>query len=194
MATMAAATRTDQPFTTGDLDAMPEDGRRYELIDGSLLVSPAPIWQHQEVLIALAIRLREACSRDLRVVVAPFDVRPDEHNDVQPDVLVARYRDLAPDQRPAKNLPVAPLLAVEVLSRSSQLADRTLKQAFYARLGVASYWLVDPNPELPTLTALVLDGDDYHQLATATGDEPFEATEPFAVRIVPSELVRGLRP
>ena len=182
------------PFTTDYIDALPEDGNRYELIDGQLLVGPSPIWGHQEVAGALFVLLRASCPRDLRVVVAPFDVRPDAHNDVRPDVLVARYDALAPGGRPGKRLTDAPLLAVEVFSPSSRMTDRTLKRAFYARLGVPSYWLVDPDPERPSLTANVLDGDDYQEIVTVTGDEPFHATEPFDVTIVPSELVRGLRP
>lgn len=192
MSVMASAATT--PFTTSDLDAIPEDGRRYELIDGTLHVTPAPIWTHQEVVGKLYRILCAACPDDLRVVIAPFDVRPDDHNDVQPDVLVARYSDLAPQQRPMKNLQTAPLLAAEVLSPSTQLSDRTLKRGFYARLGVRSYWLVDPDPELPALTAFVLERDDYREVRTVVGDEAFEAAEPFPVTVIPSDLVRGLRP
>ena len=83
------------PFTVSDLEEMPDDGRRYELIDGELLVSPAPGWAHQEATIALCacccVRpARPACG----CLCAPFAVRPDKYNEVQPDVLVARYEDL----------------------------------------------------------------------------------------------------
>lgn len=194
MSTMAAPTIASRPFTTDDLDAMPEDGRRYELIDGQLLVSPSPAWQHQEVGLALAVLLRAACPRQLRVVAAPFDVRPDRRNTVQPDVLVASYEGLTFGGQPVKNLPTAPLLAVEVLSPSSGLTDPTLKRAFYARLGVRSFWIVDPDPHQPALTAFDLADGQYRELATVVGDETFEATEPFAVTIVAAELVRGLFP
>lgn len=75
-----------RPFSVADLEAMPDDGRRYEL-----LVTPAPSWAHQEAAITLSELLRAACSRDLRVLIAPFAVRPDMHNELQPDVLVARF-------------------------------------------------------------------------------------------------------
>ena len=83
-----------RPFSVADPEAMPDDGRRYELIDGELLVTPAPGWAHQEAAITLTVLLREACPRDMRVLIAPFAVRPDMYNELQPDVLVARFADL----------------------------------------------------------------------------------------------------
>ena len=98
------------PFTVADLEGMPDDGRRYELIDGELLVSPAPGWAHQEAAYTLYTLLRRHCPPDLRVIGAPFAVRPDKFNEVQPDVLVARYTDLGRN-RPhpgRRHPPVAP--------------------------------------------------------------------------------------
>ena len=177
------------PFSVADLESMPDDGRRYELIDGELLVTPAPSWAHQEVGLALAIMLRSACPRDLRVLVAPFAVRPDIHNELQPDVLVARYSDLT-----LKDLPVAPVLAVEVISPSSRLTDASLKKAAYARLGAQSFWLVDPDPDQPSLMVFELDGAEYREVAHVEGGEAFDGERPFPVRVVPAELVAGLQP
>src|SRR3954452_25568565 len=97
-----------RPFTVDDLVDLPDDGRRYELIDGVLLVSPAPTWAHQEMVAALYRLLHAHCPPDLRVVIAPFGVRTSDSNEVQPDVVVARYVELT-----NATLPVAPLLAVE---------------------------------------------------------------------------------
>lgn len=83
--------------------------------------------------------LHAACPSALRVLLASFAVRTATTNEVQPDVLVARYVDLT-----EASLPVAPVLAVETLSRSTQLNDRNTKKAHYERLGVPSYWLLDP--------------------------------------------------
>jgi len=177
------------PFTVSDLEEMPDDGRRYELIDGALLVSPAPGWAHQEATIALGVELRQACPANMRVLVAPFAVRPDKFNEVQPDVLVARYEDLT-----EQDLPRAPLLAVEVISPTSRLHDASLKKAVYARLGTPSYWLIDPHPDKPSLTVFELSGGEYAEAGHVTGDRPWDATRPFRVRVVPAELVRGLRP
>ena len=183
-----AAIPTGRPFTVADLEAMPDDGNRYELIDGMLIVSPAPSWGHQEMGFAAGIALRNACPRDKRVLIAPFAVQTAFDSEVQPDVLVTRYTDLTP-----KNLPVAPLLAVEVLSRSTALHDRNTKKAFYERIGVPSYWLLDPT-EPGSLTAFELTGEGYRRLAHVVGDDAFDAEQPFPVRVVPARLLDGLRP
>jgi Uma2 family endonuclease len=187
MAVMTMPADVARPFTVADLEDTPDDGRRYELIDGGLLVSPAPGWHHQEVQGALFYLLRTACPRDLRVIGAPFAVRQDDYNEVQPDVLVARYDDLT-----ERNLPRAPLLAVEVMSPTSRLRDASLKKAFYARLGVLSYWLVDP--VRPAVTAFELAGDGYDEVAHVAGNDSWRASKPFGVTIVPAQLVAGLQP
>ncbi|MGH3934154.1 MAG: Uma2 family endonuclease [Pseudonocardiaceae bacterium] len=178
-----------RPFTVHDLEAMPDDGRRYELIDGMLLVTPAPGWSHQEMSAALYLVLHAACPPELRVLLAPFAVRTAPINEVQPDVLVARYADLT-----EAGLPVAPVLAVEVLSRSTQLNDRNTKKAHYERLGVPSYWLLDP-VQPGGLEVYELDEQGRYQLtATVSGDEVFAARRPFPVQVCPARLLDGLRP
>jgi Uma2 family endonuclease len=178
-----------RPFTVHDLEAMPGDGRRYELIDGMLLVTPAPGWSHQEMSFALAMELRRECPPELRVLLAPFAVRTSPLNEVQPDVLVARYDDLT-----EACLPVAPVLAVEALSRSTQLGDRNTKKAYYERLGVPSYWLLDP-VQPGGLEVYELDEHGRYQLtAKVSGEESYVATRPFAVQIYPARLLDGLRP
>ncbi|MGQ0843516.1 MAG: Uma2 family endonuclease [Sporichthyaceae bacterium] len=177
-----------RPFTVDDLETMPDDGRRYELIDGMLLVAPAPGWAHQEMSAAVYRQLFAIRPPDLRVLIAPFAVRASSDSEVQPDVLVTRYADLT-----AKNLPVAPLLAVETLSRSTRLYDRNLKQAYYARIGVRSYWVLDPT-EPGSIAAYTLVGDRYREVGSAAGDEELALTEPFPVTVVPARLLDELRP
>ncbi|MGI8696056.1 MAG: Uma2 family endonuclease [Mycobacteriales bacterium] len=189
MTVVSSPADVTRPFTVTDLEGMPDDGRRYELIDGELLVSPAPGWAHQEVVTALTVLLRAFCPRNQRVLPAPFAVRPDAFNELQPDVLVARYDDLT-----ERCLPTAPLLAVEVISPTSRLRDASLKKAAYARLGAASFWLVDPDRGAPSLQAFTLAGAEYAEPVTAVGEAAYEATWPFAVRVVPAELVAGLLP
>jgi len=191
MVGMAATTGSSgiahgRPFTVDDLEAMPDDGNRYELIDGMLFVSPAPVVRHQKIVLQLAIRLDEACPDDMHVLPAPFAVRPSRSTELQPDVVVARDEDLT-----EKLLPVAPVLAVEVLSPSTALNDLNTKKAAYERLGVPSYWVVDPHP--PSLTVFELDGDGrYRQIAEVKGEDEFLAQRPFPVRIVPTELLGTL--
>jgi Uma2 family endonuclease len=191
MATMTAQTGLPwgRPLTVEDLEAMPDDGHRYELIDGTLIVSPAPSWHHQAVQGCLFAWLYERCPPDLRAVMAPFEVQLAMDTAVQPDVIVTRFADLR-----YKNLPVPPLLAVEIRSPSTALIDRNLKRATYERFGIASYWLVDPDPERPTVTVLELDDGRYVQRADLVGEESYDATQPFDIRICPWDLTRDLRP
>jgi Uma2 family endonuclease len=102
---------------------------------------------------------------------------------------VARYTDLTEDDslRP-------PVLAAEVISPTSRLRDAHLKKAVYARLGSASFWLVDPARNKPTLTVFELAAGAYREVACVAGDEAWTATRPFPVRIVPANLVRRLHP
>jgi len=174
------------PFSVADLEGMPDDGRRYELVDGQLLVSPAPGLRHQVLALALYRLLDDACPEDLFVLAAPFAVRIDASNEVQPDVLVARR-----DQLMATNLPAAPVLAVEVLSPTRHLVDLSLKRAAYERMGTPSYWVLDP--EAPDLLVLELDSTEaYREIARVSGGDAFTATRPFGVRVVPAALLERL--
>ncbi len=175
----------DRAFTVADLELFPDDGNRYELIEGELLVSPVPTIQHQTVMLELAYQLDTTAPPDLQVIFAPFALRPNENTQVLPDVLVARREEFAD-----ANLPTAPLLAVEVLSPGGALKDFHLKKALYERLGTPSYWIVDPID--PTLTVFELDENgQYQQVAEVEGDLAFHAGRPFPVRVVPSKLLEG---
>ena len=187
MSVMTSVLPHGRPFTVDDLEGMPDDGNRYELIDGMLHVSPAPVPRHQVVLGELFVQLYTACPPDLLVVVAPMDVQPDRSNSLQPDILLTRPSDFGP-----KNLTVAPLLAVEVLSPSTRLYDLNTKRFAYEKMGVASYWVVDPTGS-GALTVFELDDRGrYRQVAHVEGDEEFHATRPFPVTIVPARLLDKL--
>ncbi len=101
-----------RPFTVHDLETMPDDGRRYEIIDGMLLVTPAPGWSHQEMSGALYVVLHAACPSPLRVLLAPFAVRTAPTSEVQPDVLVARRAPAVPGRDPPGPAPRWPAPAV----------------------------------------------------------------------------------
>ncbi|TDP96294.1 Uma2 family endonuclease [Labedaea rhizosphaerae] len=173
-------------FTVDDLATMPDDGRRYELIDGMLVVSPLPGFRHQKAVMKLLVALEMSCPDDVEVLVGPFAVRPSPTLELRPDGLAARRSDLTEDC-----LPVAPLLAVEVLSHSSAINDLNNKKAVYERLGVPSYWVVDPGP--PSLVAFDLVDGAYRLTTEVQEDEVFEATQPFPVRIVLAELLGQAR-
>ncbi|MGI9064679.1 MAG: Uma2 family endonuclease [Pseudonocardiaceae bacterium] len=105
-------------FTVDDLERMPDDGRRYELLDGVLLVSPAPGVWHQEAAGTLYVLLRAACPPELHVMIAPFEWRGSRRTALQPDVLVARRGDLLAVAG-GEFLGEPPLLVVEVLCRAA---------------------------------------------------------------------------
>ena len=170
-----------RPLTVADLDLMPDDGHRYELINGALIVTPAPNVRHQIVLGALLWLLHDACPSHLRVLAAPLDVVLGENTAVQPDLLVAGREDFT-----EKNLPMAPMLAVEILSPNTHLVDLTLKKALYEEAGVASYWTVDPS--VPRLVAWELHDGVLARVAEVSADEAWTATRPYAVTVVPSTL------
>ncbi|MGH9157483.1 MAG: Uma2 family endonuclease [Acidimicrobiales bacterium] len=173
-----------QAFTIEDLEEMPDDGRRRELVDGMLIVTPAPGLVHQGCLLSLAVLLKPALSVDQKVLIAPFDWVAGPRTVFQPDLLVARRADVGPHR-----LERPPLLVVEVLSPCTRRFDLELKRSAYAEAGVGWYWLVDPaGPGPPCLTVLALDGGTYVEEASVTGDEPYEAAEPCRVTVVPSAL------
>lgn len=131
-------------FTAADLAAMPDDGLRYEVVRGELLVTPAPIPPHQKLVTRLMLRLgsyleAHGVADQLRTSPADITLGPDTL--VQPDLLVA---DTAEADRTRLWTDVTTLfLVIEVLSPSTARADRILKRAEYQAHGVPQYWIVD---------------------------------------------------
>ena len=168
-------------WTADDLDALPDDGLRYELVDGVLLVSPAPALTHQIAVFNLVEQLLRHAPADLRVLGAPLDVRFSGTRQLQPDVLVV------PRETPTARLERRPLLVVEVLSPSTRATDLTLKRHVFEQAGVPSYWLLDP--EVPSLTVLELQDAAYVEVARVEGEQPLTVERPFPVTLVPAVLV-----
>jgi len=180
---MALALEWGAPLTYADLEGMPDDGHRYELVDGVLVVTPAPGTAHQRCAYRLAALLLAAAGADLDVLGAPYDYLVAPSTLLQPDVLVARREDLG-----EARLERPPLLVVEVLSPSTGLTDLGTKRLAYEAAGVPAYWLVDP--EDPSLTALRLREGRYAEEARVVAAERYPASFPFDIEVVPSELVR----
>lgn len=131
-----------QRYTAQDVLSFPEDGNRYELVRGELLVSPAPRPRHQLVIQALADILGAylvAEGRTHTLVLSPADISWDAETLVQPDLFVVPSLEVSDDWSTFRTLP----LAVEVLSPRTARADRIVKRDLYARQGVATYWIVD---------------------------------------------------
>jgi Uma2 family endonuclease len=128
-------------YTVDDLEHFPDDGERYELLDGVVLVTPAPRAVHQRIATRLQARLFNAVEvPGLAAVVGPGAITVPPSTQLQPDILVypARF---------APNVDWADVtehwLAIEVLSRSSRFYDRVIKRDAYLTLGVREVWLVD---------------------------------------------------
>jgi Uma2 family endonuclease len=171
------------PLTYDDLRAMPDDGHRYELVDGVLIVTPAPVARHQRAVARLIVLLAAAAGEQHDVLPAPFDYKVNELTVLQPDVLVARRRDIGPER-----LERTPLLVVEVQSPSTRRIDMGTKRLAFEAAGVPSYWLVDPDE--PSLTVLELAGAEYREVARVTGEQAYAASRPFDVTVVPTHLLR----
>lgn len=179
---MALVVPAGTPLTYEDLQTFPDDGRRYELIDGTLIVTPAPGVPHQVVVLALYRTLFAARPQGTAVLAAPLDFVPDPVTVLEPDVLVFDAGEV--DQ---PRLTRTPHLVVEVLSPSTRAQDLGSKLLAYAKAGVPAYWIVDPEPPV-TLQVFALEGAAYRLVGNAAGDERFRAVVPFPVDIVPSRL------
>lgn len=142
---MAAAAKQ---WTVEEVWALPDDGNRYEIVDGELFVSPAPTWRHGDAVLALVRRLMTYL--DVYAVahlkIAPQDVVYGRHTMVEPDVFVVPLVDGRKPRtwQEAGRL----LLAVEVLSPGTARADRNIKRRLYQRQGVPEYWIVDVEARL----------------------------------------------
>ena len=168
-------------LTRDDLDGLPDNGLRHELIDGAFVMTPPPGLPHQSMVGALYIALVNASSgTGLKVLLAPFAVALGP-NVVEPDLLVAPTEAFT-----QRDLPTAPLLAVEVRSPSTGWLDEGRKLTLYEEYGVASYWLVDPSR--PSITVLELVEGRYSQVAMAVGDQTIGLTAPFPIALNPAEL------
>lgn len=133
-------------FNYEDYKLLPDDGKRYEIVEGDLHVSPSPRLRHQVILYRLLLALGAwVDARALgTLVVAPFDTILSAENVVQPDILfvsAARRRKVLK----AAAAIGAPDLVIEILSPSNRELDCTLKRRAYARYGVAELWIVDPD-------------------------------------------------
>jgi Uma2 family endonuclease len=174
----------DRPMTVKDMENMPDDGNRYELDEGMLIVSPAPYNNHQIVTDNLHFLLRLARTPEFVVISGP-GINFSEFQHRIPDIAVVRAEGLRVaeifEQRP-------PVLAVEVASRRTRLYDRTRKKAVYEQYGVESYWIVNPGPERPDITAYSLTDGKYQQAGYAVDQERFSTEVPFPVSFSPAQL------
>jgi len=179
-----------QGWTVADLDWLPEDGHRYELIDGVVHVRPSPSDKHQEVTGVLWALLRAVAPAGLRATHG-VGVAIAADGFLIPDVLVVR------GDRPRERGDFAAddvLLAVEVVSPSTRSIDRWYKPHLYASAGIPFYWRIELDPlhqvayRLDTSAGEAGEGE-YVQIARVDAGNPFRADEPFPVEFDPAQLL-----
>lgn len=141
---MALMNAVDPRVSFTELQQWPDDGRRYELYDGEVIVVPAPFPRHQRVAIKLEQILGEYEQATGGMLLhSPIDIVFTEYDVLQPDIVFFR-----PERRHLIHMlqatRIPPDLAVEVLSRSTEARDRGRKMELFARFRVPEYWIVDP--------------------------------------------------
>jgi Uma2 family endonuclease len=165
-----ALTKTAGSWTYDDLLSLPDDGKRYEIIEGVLYEMPAPNWDHATMIFNVFTML-------LPVITAlggilrngPVDVFFPGADPVEPDIFA-----ILPGSRAegyGRGVEGPPDLVVEVLSPSNRGHDLLTKRSLYARGGVREYWIVDPAER--TIEILVLDGDAFHARQVAAEGDAF---------------------
>ena len=186
---MSIAVAHGHPFSIDDLEQFPDDdGLRYELIEGTLLVSPSPTLLHQRAVTRVLMLLHAACPPELEVLSGPVDVVLGPATLVAPDAVVARTADVGGTRFDA----ALPLLVVEVISPSSRLIDPNTKRAAYAAGGVEGYWIVDPATPSVRLLRWAPDGEVTHD-EDVTGDGTRTVDWPVATELCPARLVSDER-
>ncbi len=172
-----ATERQHELLTVEDYMALPADGKRYELLEGELVVVPSPNTAHQRIVGNLYLLLRQHVQRNAlgEVFTAPYDIVLGHRVVAQPD-LVFVSQENAEIILPA-HVRGVPDLVVEVVSPSSAKRDLLQKRRIYARYGVPNYWVVDPDDR--EVVAFVLEDEEYREAAVASRAERFSAP-PFS--------------
>jgi Uma2 family endonuclease len=173
-------------LTYRDYEALPNDGKRYEIHDGELYVTAAPTSDHQIVLTRLLAFLHAHVeARQLGIVLpAPLDVILADTTILQPDIVyIDRQRRSSLAKRGMEG---PPTLAIEILSPTTAVVDRGAKRHLYARYGVPYFWIVDL--EARAVEAYELRGPDYICVATAAGPQPTDLPPFGDLGLVPDGL------
>ncbi len=164
-------------LTVTDLAQLPDDGKRYEILEGDLAVSPSPSRKHQLVVWNLVNFFTQVQHAGWgRGYAAPFDVVFDEYTVTEPDVLFIRQERLSIVTD--ANVQGAPDLVIEVLSPSTRARDLGVKTHLYAQFHVSEYWVIDPDEATLTIYRLT---DEGYQI---TG--PFHGTDQVSTPLFPT--------
>jgi Uma2 family endonuclease len=166
-------------WTTDDLDALPEDGRRRELIDGVLIVSPPPTTLHQTLAGRLMNALAATCPAELYVTQG-VEIRISRRRSLTPDVLVVTAQAAA--RNPSHFLPHEVALAVEIVSPGSQTMDRVTKPALFAQAGSPLYWRIETEHGIEVHTGQLDPSAEVYR-STGSFTEVVKVDQPWEIRL-----------
>jgi len=158
-----------KPVTYDDYLSLPDDGKKYEIIDGELIMSPSPGTDHQKISIRLAhILFSHVSSKKLgEVFEAPIDIVLSMTDVVQPDIVFISSE--RTDIITKKNIIAAPDLVMEIISESTETLDRVTKKNLYERYGVREYWIV--NPETRVVEQYILKEKSFESKGKFSDDQ-----------------------
>jgi len=174
-------------YTYQDFLDLPDDGRRYEIIEGDLFASNAPNIDHQFTVMKIAFQLKRFVSEHELgyVLTAPFEIHlAEKTRPVQPDVFFIKKENWPPSR--VQFFAGAPDLVVEVLSPSTQRTDQVVKFDLYEKVGVAEYWIV--NPKTRSVELFILSAGEYALVNEYVADEVIESQLLAGLTIVTSSL------
>jgi len=170
-------TAPDGMWTEPDLHLFPQDGHRYEIVDGSLHVAPpAPRWH--DVLVSAVVTTLRAAAPPGWWVCDRTGIEIDGSNLV-PDVTVLRPR----SSGATWNDPADVALVVEIETPATRRYDRILKPSLYAEAGISDYWRVEPGPVTPVLHVHELGPTGYRLRTRVGGAEPVKLSTPYPVQV-----------
>jgi Uma2 family endonuclease len=185
--------QTETRWTAKLVRALPDDGKRYELVSGELVVTPSPAPLHQSILAALYDRMSPYLQRTGagRLLWSPADLAFGEDEILQPDLFVLPAS--LPLEFRAWSEVTTLLLAIEALSPTTARYDRILKRRRYQRAGVPEYWIVDPdarvierwrpNDERPEVASEILEWQPLAESAALQLDLPALFAEGWGERV-----------
>lgn len=173
-------------WTLDDLEQLPEDGNRYEIANGSLLVSPAASFRHVVITHRLTRLLEQLAPPEYAIIDGGMGVEFPRSYYI-PDIVVLRTPTMDLDLRA---LPAAEaLLVVEVLSPWNKRNDLVLKRDSYGQSQIKQYWIVDPRPDEVSIAVLGADGQaGYTELATVKAGQQWVSDYPFPLAVDPADL------
>ncbi len=182
---MAQTSAVKKKYTYEDYLKTPDD-KRYELVEGELVMTPSPKTEHQRIAGKLDFHLRKFAmeNKNGEVFFAPYDVYLDEENVLQPDILfVSQERSNIIGEN---NIQGAPDLVVEILSEATAYRDAVQKKMLYARFGVKEYWMVAPKEKFIEMYSL--KNKEYALVKTFFYDDTLESPALPGLRVALKEI------